>query len=130
MMRLSLSKLNDNVWIVNTENKPDKSSIRFNRVDKSGKAVSRDKELMAGSAPDGLTRICYKGGQIKHILSSRRTVLQSASISSNGSHAVTLDYEIENDQRKIQMWDITNKKKQMERFCPGNTQNVYMLDNR
>lgn len=120
-------ELNDNVWIVNTENKPDKSSIRFNRVDKSGKAVSRDKELMAGSAPDGLTRICYKGGQIKHILSSRRTVLQSASISSNGSHAVTLDYEIENDQRKIQMWDITHKKKQMERFCPGNTQNVYML---
>lgn len=120
-------ELNDNVWIVNTENKPDKSSIRFNRVDKSGKAVSRDKELMAGSAPDGLTRICYKGGQIKHILSSRRTVLQSASISSNGSHAVTLDYEIENDQRKIQMWDITNKKKKMERFCPGNTQNVYML---
>lgn len=60
-------ELNDNVWIVNTENKPDKSSIRFNRVDKSGKAVSRDKELMAGSAPDGLTRICYKGGQIKHI---------------------------------------------------------------
>lgn len=120
-------ELNDNVWIVNTENKPDTSSIRFNRVDKSGKAVSRDKELMAGSAPDGLTRICYKGGQIKHILSSRRTVLQSASISSNGSHAVTLDYEIENDQRKIQMWDITNKKKQMERFCPGNTQNVYML---
>lgn len=120
-------ELNDNVWIVNTENKPDKSSIRFNRVDKSGKAVSRDKELMAGSAPDGLTKICYKGGQIKHILSSRRTVLQSASISSNGSHAVTLDYEIENDQRKIQMWEITHKKKQMERFCPGNTQNVYML---
>lgn len=91
-------------------------------------AVSADGQYKAICYQDGKTVVQYQGGKILHNLDYGKGVLKTAAISKDGNRAVTLSANIYGGKRRIQLWDLDNRKKDSERFCTSDTESVYLTD--
>lgn len=90
--------------------------------------VSADGQYKAICYQDGKTVVQYQGGKILHNLECGKGVLKTAAISKDGNRAVTLSANIYGGKRRIQLWDLDNRRKDAERFCTSNTESVYLTD--
>ena len=93
---------------------------RFNAVNVfTGKAYSRD---------DGDLKVT-SGKEIYHQLSRGITLLKDGAISGNGRWAITLSYGIFPDGRKIQYWNLDEKKKVGALYCPQEIAHIHLSEN-
>ena len=92
-------------------------------------AVSADGQYRAICYQDGRTVVQYRSGKILHNLEHGKGVLKAAAISKDGNRAVTLSANTYGGKRRIQLWDLDNKRKYAERFCGAATKSIYLTDN-
>ena len=84
-------------------------------------------EFKAVSMIDGTLKV-MKANEIFCILSKGVTVLKDGAISGNGKFALTLSYEITNQNRIIQLWDLDSKKRIKNIECPDFVENIYLSE--
>ena len=83
--------------------------------------------LIATARDDGDLKVT-SGREIYHQLSRGITLLKDGAISGNGKWATTLSYEIFSDGRKIQYWNLDEKKKVDELYCPQEISHIHLSE--
>lgn len=83
--------------------------------------------LKAVSTIDGGLTIT-SGVEIQHVLSRGITLLKDGAISGDGKCAATLSYDLEDDRRKTQIWDLDKKVRIGEMLCPGSIEKIHMSE--
>ena len=109
-------------------------SILSQKLPKSRK---REQGIICRTEHNGLTATARDDGDLKvtsgkeiyHQLSRGITLLKDGAISGNGRWATTLSYGIFPDGRKIQYWNLDEKKKVGELYCPQEIAHIHLSEN-
>lgn len=109
-------------------------SILSQKLPKSRK---REQGIICRTEYNGLTATARDDGDLKvtsgkeiyHQLSRGITLLKDGAISGNGRWATTLSYGIFPDGRKIQYWNLDEKKKVGELYCPQEIAHIHLSEN-
>lgn len=83
--------------------------------------------FIARSMLDG-SLIVMKNKEIYCILEKGITLLKDGAISGNGKQAATLSYELKNGQHKIQIWNLDQKMRIGDIFCPEDVEKIHLSE--
>lgn len=99
------------------------------KKDKSNGVIWKEahKGLTAASTVDG-GLVVTSGTEIQYVLARGVTLLKDGAISGDGTKAVTLSYDIFEGKRKIQIWNLDEKRKTGEIYCPGKIEKIHMSE--
>ena len=100
------------------------------------KKIKRDHEIVDRCSLNDLTAtslidgslVIKSGNEIQFILDRGVTLLKDGSIAGNGSLAVTLSFDLFHGQRKVQIWNLNEKRRTGEVFCPGEIERIHLSD--
>ena len=92
-------------------------------IDKVG-----DENFCAISYADGRLILEHENETIG-ILARGKARLKDATISGDGSKAVTLSYEVFGGRRRVQLWNLNNGSKLEELTCPNNVDSIHLSEN-
>jgi len=113
----------DGYDLTSLSSRPAKTRIKqegiISRVEHNG--------LIATARDDGDLRVT-SGKEILNKLSRGITLLKDGAISGNGRWAVTLSYEIFAEGRKIQYWNLDEKTKVEEFYCPEEISHLHLSE--
>lgn len=92
-------------------------------IDKVG-----DENFCAISYADGRLILEHENETIG-ILARGKARLKDATISGDGSKAITLSYEVFGGRRRVQLWNLNNGSKLEELTCPSNVDSIHLSEN-
>ena len=92
-------------------------------IDKVG-----DENFCAISYADGRLILEHENETIG-ILARGKARLKDATISGDGSKAITLSYEVFGGRRRVQLWNLNNGSKLEELTCPNNVDSIHLSEN-
>lgn len=97
--------------------------------DKSNGVIWKEahKGLTAVSTVDG-GLIVTSGTEIQYVLARGVTLLKDGAIAGDGTKAATLSYDLFADKRKIQIWNLDEKRKTGEIYCPSEIEKIHMSE--
>lgn len=101
---------------------------RVNGIIDGETAIASVDTLTAKSYADGRIEISNEG-EIISVLGERNTILLDAGISNDGNYAVTLSFEVFDDYRRIQIWDLNQKLKMNELLCDPQITRINLPEN-
>ena len=92
-------------------------------IDKVG-----DENFCAISYADGRLILEHENETIG-ILARGKARLKDATISGDGSKAITLSYEVFGGRRRVQLWNLNDGSKLEELTCPNNVDSIHLSEN-
>lgn len=100
------------------------------RFDKSHGEIDKvgDENFCAISYADGRLILEHENETIG-ILARGKARLKDATISGDGSKAITLSYEVFGGRRRVQLWNLNNGSKLEELTCPNNVDSIHLSEN-